>query len=75
MIRLFKRLYIVTLFTASAAINAAGLPDDISSLVEDSAPAVVNITSKKEVTQRQTGGYGGIPDEILERFASVSLLF
>ena len=68
MIRLFKRLYIVTLFTASAAINAAGLPDDISSLVEDSAPAVVNITSKKEVTQRQTGGYGGIPDEILERF-------
>jgi len=68
MIRLFKRLYIVTLFTASAAINAAGLPDDISSLVEDSAPAVVNITSKKEVTQRQIGSYGGIPDEILERF-------
>ena len=68
MIKLFQHLFIVVLFTLSAALNAAGLPDDISSLVENSAPAVVNITSKKEVTQRQAGGYGGIPDEILERF-------
>jgi serine protease Do len=52
----------------SASLNAAGLPENISSLVEDSAPAVVNITSKKEISTRQYGGYGGIPDEILERF-------
>ena len=52
----------------SASLNAAGLPENISSLVEDSAPAVVNITSKKEISSRQYGGYGGIPDEILERF-------
>jgi len=36
--------------------------------VEDAAPAVVNITSKKEISQRQSYGYGGIPDEMLERF-------
>jgi serine protease Do len=29
---------------------------------------VVNITSNKEVSQQQTYGYGGIPDEMLERF-------
>lgn len=52
----------------STSLNAAGLPENISSLVEDSAPAVVNITSKKEISSRQLGGYGGIPDEILERF-------
>ena len=44
------------------------MPENISELVEDSAPAVVNITSKKEIASRQMGGYGGIPDEILERF-------
>jgi len=37
-------------------------------LVDSSAPAVVNITAKKEVSQRQSFGYGGIPDEMLERF-------
>ncbi len=46
----------------------AALPENISELVEESAPAVVNITSKKEVSQRQSFGYGGIPDEMLERF-------
>ena len=46
----------------------AALPENISELVDESAPAVVNITSKKEVTQRQSYGYGGIPDEMLERF-------
>jgi serine protease Do len=45
----------------------AALPGNISELVENSAPAVVNITSKKEVAQRQSNGYG-IPDEMLERF-------
>ena len=46
----------------------AALPENISELVEESAPAVVNITSKKEISQRQSFGYGGIPDEMLERF-------
>ena len=55
-------------FAGSLAVNASGLPENISELVDDSAPAVVNITSKKEVSTRQLGGYGGIPDEILERF-------
>ena len=41
---------------------------DISELVDASAPAVVNITAKKEVSQRSSYGYGGIPDEMLERF-------
>ena len=34
----------------------------------ETAPAVVNITAKKEVSQRSSYGYGGIPDEMLERF-------
>jgi len=46
----------------------ANLPGNISELVDSSAPAVVNITAKKEVSQRSSFGYGGIPDEMLERF-------
>ena len=46
----------------------ANLPENISELVDDSAPAVVNITAKKEGSQRSSFGYGGIPDEMLERF-------
>tara|TARA_B100000575_G_C23138212_1_gene661776 strand:+ start:2091 stop:3494 length:1404 start_codon:yes stop_codon:yes gene_type:complete len=46
----------------------ASLPENISDLVENSAPAVVNITAKKEISQRSSLGYGGIPDEMLERF-------
>ena len=46
----------------------ANLPENISELVDGSAPAVVNITAKKEVSQRSSFGYGGIPDEMLERF-------
>ena len=49
-------------------IYASALPQNISELVENTAPAVVNITSKKEIAQRQAYGYGGIPDEMLERF-------
>ena len=44
------------------------MPQNISELVDNTAPAVVNITSKKEIAQRQAYGYGGIPDEMLERF-------
>ena len=49
-------------------IYASALPQNISELVKNTAPAVVNITSKKEIAQRQAYGYGGIPDEMLERF-------
>ena len=49
-------------------VVSGALPENISELVESSAPAVVNITAKKEVSQRQSFGYGGIPDEMLERF-------
>ena len=49
-------------------IYASALPKNISELVDNTAPAVVNITSKKEIAQRQAYGYGGIPDEMLERF-------
>ncbi len=33
-------------------ISASGLPENISELVDDSAPAVVNITSKKEASSK-----------------------
>ena len=55
------------MFFAVDVISGA-LPENISELVDSSAPAVVNTTAKKEVSQRQSFGYGGIPDEMLERF-------
>jgi len=61
-----------TIFSLSIIIitnvYASTLPQNISELVENTAPAVVNITSKKELEQRQQYGYGSIPDEMLERF-------
>ncbi len=52
-----KNLYILLfIFTSSYTISA--LPENISELVEDSAPAVVKITSKIEVT---SSGYRGLP--------------
>jgi serine protease Do len=66
-----SNLFSITILLASLSIFSnleAALPDNISDLVEESAPAVVNITSKKEVSQRQSYGFGGIPDEMLERF-------
>jgi len=59
--------FLFLIFFAIDAISAS-LPENISELVDSSAPAVVNITAKKEVSQRQSFGYGGIPDEMLERF-------
>ena len=59
--------FIFLIFFAVDVISGA-LPENISELVDSSAPAVVNITAKKEVSQRQSFGYGGIPDEMLERF-------
>ena len=63
---LIKSFLIIIL--ASSASLYAQLPDNISELVDQSAPAVVNITAKKEISQRSSFGYGGIPDEMLERF-------
>ena len=65
-----KKILLATLFGNLLISNTliAALPENISELVDESAPAVVNITSKKEVSQRQNFGYGGIPDEMLERF-------
>ena len=63
---LIKSFLIIIL--ASSSSLYAQLPDNISELVDQSAPAVVNITAKKQVSQRSSYGYGGIPDEMLERF-------
>jgi serine protease Do len=59
--------FLIIILTSSTSLYAQ-LPDNISELVDQSAPAVVNITAKKEVSQRSSFGYGGIPDEMLERF-------
>ena len=62
---------LIFIFVLVIGINVSGaLPGNISVLVEKSAPAVVNITAKKNVSQNQSYGLGGlpIPDEMLERF-------
>ena len=59
--------FLIVILTSSISLYAQ-LPDNISELVDQSAPAVVNITAKKKVQQRSSFGYGGIPDEMLERF-------
>ena len=65
----YKKISVLLVCSTFLCANLiAALPENISQLVEESAPAVVNITSKKEVSQRQSYGYGGIPDEMLERF-------
>jgi len=63
-----KKVLLLFLATSTSFFLNSALPDNISELVEESAPAVVNITAKKEVSQRSSYGYGGIPDEMLERF-------
>ena len=68
MINIFIKSLIIFLSIATTFDVYANLPENISDLVDDSAPAVVNITAKKEVSQRSSFGYGGIPDEMLERF-------
>ncbi len=66
--KIFKNIFIAFTFLYSINIYSSALPNNIASLVESSAPAVVNITSKREVTQGSSYGYRGIPDEMLERF-------
>ncbi len=65
--KILIKSFLIIIFTSSVSLYAQ-LPDNISELVDQSAPAVVNITAKKEVSQRSSFGYGGIPDEMLERF-------
>ena len=69
MYKILNKGLIILLFTITSSNHVFGnLPENISELVDSSAPAVVNITAKKEVSQRSSYGYGGIPDEMLERF-------
>ena len=63
-----KHIFLLACLSISNEVFSSALPENISELVDSSAPAVVNITAKKEVSQRQSYGYGGIPDEMLERF-------
>ena len=63
-----KYIFLLVCLSISNEVFSSALPENISELVDSSAPAVVNITAKKEVSQRQSFGYGGIPDEMLERF-------
>ena len=51
----FKKFNLILILIAGIALNftvSASLPTNISELVESSAPAVVNITSRKEVQMR-----------------------
>ena len=63
-----KHIFLLVCLSISNEVFSSALPENISELVDSSEPAVVNITAKKEVSQRQSFGYGGIPDEMLERF-------
>ena len=66
--KIFKHIFVAFILIYSINIYASALPSNIADLVESSAPAVVNITSKREVAQGSSYGYRGIPDEMLERF-------
>ena len=69
MYKILNKVLIILFFAITSSNYVFGnLPENISELVDSSAPAVVNITAKKEVSQRSSYGYGGIPDEMLERF-------
>ena len=69
MYKILNKGLIILFFAITSSNYVFGnLPENISELVDSSAPAVVNITAKKEVSQRSSYGYGGIPDEMLERF-------
>ena len=69
MYKILNKVLIILFFVITSSNYVFGnLPENISELVDSSAPAVVNITAKKEVSQRSSYGYGGIPDEMLERF-------
>ena len=64
-----KFIYLLSLITPFFLGNFAyaALPTDLADLVEDSAPAVVNITSKKEVTRN----FSRSPLDEFERFFGI----
>ena len=51
---LFKNKIAILLALGFASFINAALPSNISALVETSAPAVVNITSRKEVKMQNS---------------------
>ena len=65
----YKKLSLIFVFVVGVNLSAA-LPGNISILVDKSAPAVVNITATKDVSNGQSYSLRGlpIPDEMLERF-------
>ena len=64
-----KFIYLFSLITPFflGSFAHAALPIDLADLVEDSAPAVVNITSKKEVTRN----FSRSPLDEFERFFGI----
>ena len=61
----FFNIIIISFFAICINAQASGLPQNIANLVEDSASAVVNITSRKEVSSQNS--FRSMPPE-LERF-------
>ena len=59
-------LSLITLFFQSPLHGS----NDVTELVEDTAPAVVNITSKREVSLGANNYFRGIPEEF-ERFFGI----
>ena len=59
--KILTKSFLILIITSSINLLSQ-LPENIAELVDQSAPAVVNITAKKEVSQRSSFGYGGIPD-------------
>ncbi len=66
----YKRFLFVAIFALSGFVQSKDLPN-FTELAEESSPAVVNITSTKTVSNRNSFGGGfGDPryDEFFERF-------
>ena len=64
----FFNIIFISFFAICINAQASGLPQNIANLVEDSASAVVNITSRKEVSSQNS--YRNMPPE-LERFFGI----
>ena len=64
----FLNIIIISFFAICINAQASGLPQNIANLVEDSASAVVNITSRKEVSSQNS--FRSMPPE-LERFFGI----
>ena len=64
----YSLIFALALFSLFS-VKSLALPENIAELVEDSAPAVVNVTSTRKISSQSSRSYGGIPEELLERFA------